>query len=181
MRRVLVPVFMAFCLLLTACGSAAKSRYEEFSQELAAKSEFGFTGDIRAEYQDKTAEFTIEYSRYEGGCTVTVVEPELIRGVTAHMADGKTQLEFSGVILDVGPLDEYGLTPMSALPTLVRAMQTGHLESIRSENGQTVVELKPEDHLTVTVWFEEETMTPVYAEIASEGRVAVYCDLRDWS
>ncbi len=181
MRRVFVPLLLGFCLLLSGCSNAAKSRYEQFSQELAAKSEFGFTGDVRAEYQDKTAEFTIEYSRYEGGCSVTVVEPELIRGVTAHMADGKTQLEFSGVILDVGPLDEYGLTPMSALPTLVRAMQSGHIESIRNENGQTVVELKPEDHLTVTVWFEEDTMTPTRAEIASGGRVAVYCDLRDWS
>ena len=60
-------------------------------------------------------------------------------------------------------------------------MQTGHLESIRSENDRTVVELKPDDHLTVTVWLEEDTMTPVHAEIASGGRVAVYCDLRDWS
>lgn len=181
MRREFVPLLLSFCLLLSACGSGAKSRYQQFSQELAGKTDLSFTADVRAEYQDKTAEFTIDYIRYEGGCTVTVVEPELIRGVSAHMADGKTQLEFSGVILDVGPLDEYGLTPMSALPALVRAMQTGHLESIRSENDRTVVELKPDDHLTVTVWLEEDTMTPVHAEIASGGRVAVYCDLRDWS
>jgi len=181
MRRVFVPLVLTLCLLLSGCGSAAKSRFEEFSQTLAEKTDFTFTADVRAEYQDKTAEFTIEYVRYEGGCTVTVVEPELIRGVTAHMADGKTQLEFSGVILDVGPLDEYGLTPMSSLPTLVRAMQSGHVESVRSEGGQTVVELKPEDHLTVTVWFDEASMCPVRAEIASDGRVAVYCDLRDWS
>lgn len=181
MRRVFVPLLLCLCLLLTGCQSEAKSRYEEFSRELSEKTDFGFTADVRAEYQDKTAEFTVEYIRYEGGCSVTVVEPELIRGVTAHMADGKTRLEFSGVILDVGPLDEHGLTPMSALPTLVRAMQSGHLESVRSEGGQLAAELKPEDHLTVTVWFEEESMTPLRAEIASGGRVAVYCDLKDWS
>ena len=182
MRKVYVPLLLAFCLLLTGCaGSGAKSRYEEFARELSGKEDFSFTGDIRAEYQDKTAEFTIEYIRDAEGCTVTVVEPELIRGVTARMAEGKTQLEFSGVILDVGPLDEYGLSPMTALPTLVRAMEEGHIESVRSEEGSLVFELQPEDWLTVTVWFDEDNMRPVHAEIASGGRVAVYCELRDWS
>ena len=36
------------------------------------------------------------------------------------------------------------------------------------------------DGMTVTVWLEEESMTPVYAELASGERVTVFCEIEDW-
>ena len=108
-----------------------------------------------------------------------MTEPEIIAGISARIAGGGTALEYDGMILDTGELDAYGLTPMSALPVLVSAMESGHLESFRKEDGLLVLELVPEEHLAVTVWFDEE-MRPLKAELVSEGRLRVACAIENW-
>lgn len=182
MKRLCLPVLLAFCLLLTGCGSkAAKKQFEKFSEELAGSAALSFTAQMRAEYEDKTVQFTLQYEKDETGCAVTVLAPELIAGVKARVAGGDTALEYDGMIIDTGTLDSYGLTPMSALPVLVQAMTAGHLDSYWQENGMTVMQLIPNDHLTATVWFEGGSLVPVRAELISEGRVTVSCDIESWT
>ena len=181
MKRLCLPLLLVFCLLLSSCGAgASRKQYEQFSQELSSQSSLSFTAQLRAEYEDKTAEFTLCYERDEDGQTVTVLAPELIAGVKAHIAAGNTALEYDGVRLDTGELDSYGLTHMSALPVLVDAMLNGHLDSRWQEDGKSVCQLISNDHLSVSVWFETESMTPVRAELASDGRVTVCCEISDW-
>lgn len=180
MKRLCLPLLM-ICLLFTACGnSAAKSGYDEFVRDLESRDGIGFTAKLRCEYTDKTAEFTVGYTEDENGCTVTVLEPELISGIKAHADSGETSLEFEGVILDTGELDSFGLTPMSAAPLLMDALRLGHLESYWREDGKKVFQLIPSDELTVTVWFEPASMTPMHAELMSGSRVMIYCDISSW-
>ena len=73
-----------------------------------------------------------------------------------------------------------GLTPVGALPYLVDALRGGYADCFWREGDSTVVRLIPEDSMTVTVWLEEESMTPVYAELASGERVTVFCEIEDW-
>ena len=180
MKRLCLPLLM-ICLLLTACGGgAAKSGYEEFAAGLADRADLGFTAKLRCEYEDKTVEFTVGYSEDENGCTVSVLEPKLIAGIKAHAAAGETKLEYDGVILDTGELDSFGLAPMSAAPLMMDALRNGHLESYWQEDGKKVFQLVPSDELTVTVWLEPATMTPMRAELSSEGHVVIYCDIIEW-
>ncbi len=183
MRRICLPLLLILCLLLSACGDSGQLRdaYKDFSQSLSGTDSLSFTASLRAEYEHKTARFTLSYAEEGESCTVTVVKPELIAGVSAHMERGGTELEYDGVMLDTGDLDEFGLSPMSSLPVLVTAMREGYLDSFWTEDGKSVYQLIPNDNLICTVWFEPSSMTPVRAELISGGRVTVYADIVDWS
>lgn len=181
MKQRFIPVLLTFCLLLSACGaSAVENRYKSFSQDLAGEDSLSFTGRLQAEYEDRSLSFTLLYEKTPAGCTVTVREPELLAGIRARLSGDASSLEYDGLVIDTGDLDAYGLSPLSALPTLVRALEGGHLESYREEDGLSVLQLILDDHLYAQVAFQPETMVPVRAELVSDGRVTVKCEIEDW-
>ena len=100
--------------------------------------------------------------------------------MSLHLGADGAQLRYEEIRLDTGPLDRYGLSPVSALPALTRALREGHLESSWTEGGLTVWELVADDALTVQVWLDE-ALVPQRAELLSEGRVSVYLDISDWA
>ena len=181
MKHALFPLLLVFCLLLTGCGGRAdEKRFSDFSEALSAKDTLGFTAELRAEYADRTLEFTLDYEKDAEGQTVSVRKPERIAGIRAHLSPGSETLEYEGLILDTGPLDPYGLTPMNALPKLVETLCAGQLESHWEESGAFVCHLILDDHLSASVWFEPQSMTPSYAELQSDDTVHLFCTIRDW-
>ena len=91
MKRTLIPLLLCLCLLLTGCGkSKAETAYESFAERLRQADALSFTALLRAEYERKTARFTLSYAEDETGGRVTVLAPELIQGVSAHVAPGGT-------------------------------------------------------------------------------------------
>lgn len=177
-RLVLIPLFL--CLLLSACGNPALARYESFSQELSQRETLSFIAQLTASYPDRTARFTLRYALEDGVQRVTVLAPERISGISARLEPGKTSLEYDGLILDVGDLDDYGLSPMSALPLLVDALRHGHADAFWTEDGKDAVELLIDDHTRAQVWFDPEGL-PCYAELVSDGLVTVSCHIKNWS
>ncbi len=181
MKR-LYPVILLCCLLLVGCGSEnVKENYQKFADELNARTDLSFTAEIRAEYEDKTAQFTLLYTEDAAGCTVEILSPGLVKGIKARLEADSTQLEYGSVMLDTGELDSYGLSPMSSMPALVKALREGHLDSCWTEDGKTVLQLIADDSLTATVWLESSSMTPMRAELISDGRVRVFCTITDWN
>lgn len=182
MKRLALLPLLICCLLLSACS---RSRSEEAVRDFAARlNETGtlsFTAGVRAEYAQKAARFTLRYEEDETGGRVTVLAPELIQGISAHVSPGSTTLEYDTVVLDTGSLDSLGLSPLSSLPVMVRAMRLGHIDSVWEEDGKRVAQFEPDDQLRCTVWFEQDTMRPLRAELMTDGRVTVYLELSDWS
>ena len=179
MKR-LCPLLLLLCLLLAGCGkNAAVERFEPFSEALRARSDLRFTAAVRAEYPDRTTRFTLVYADEEPGCSLTVAEPEEIRGVTVHLNGAESALGYDSIVLDTGPLDRYGLSPVTAVEKLVEALREGHLESAWEEDGCTVWELIADDALTVRVRMNPD-LIPEHAELISDGRVTVFCELFDW-
>lgn len=179
MKR-LCPLLLTLCLLLGGCGrNLAADRYETFSEELRAKDAIRMTAEVRADYPDRSVSFTLRCEQNGEGSSVSVLAPEEIRGVTVHLDGAASALGYDSIVIDTGPLDRYGLSPVGALPRLIDALREGHLESAWEEDGQTVWQLVPDDELTVQVWLDGD-LTPVYAELISEGRVVVCCDISEW-
>lgn len=181
MKRALVSLLLAGVVLLTGCGSGAEERrFTDFSERLSVGEVLSFTAELRAEYADRTLMFTLAYERDPDGQTVRVLKPERIAGIRAHLVPGSETLEYEGLILETGPLDPYGLTPMNALPKLVELLSTGHLDSLWKESGSLVCRLILDDHLSASVWFDPQSMTPTYSELQSDDTVHVFCTIHDW-
>lgn len=182
MRRFCLLPLLICCLTLTACSrSRSEEAVRDFAVRLNETETLSFTAGVRAEYAKKAARFTLRYEEDETGGRVTVLAPELIQGISAHVSPGSTTLEYDTVVLDTGSLDSLGLSPLSSLPAAVRAMRLGHIDSVWEEDGRSVAQFEPDDQLRCTVWFEKDAMRPVRAELMTDGRVTVYLEFRDWS
>ena len=181
MKKALLPMLFILALLLTGCGGrAGERRFADFSETLGARETLAFSAAVRAEYSDRTLSFSLAYEKNAEGETITVVEPGNIAGIRAHLKPGGSTIEFEGLILDAGPLDPYGLTPMNALPKLVEALSSGHLDSHGREGDEKLYRLILDDQLSVSVWFEPESMTPTHAELQSGEKVCIFCDITNW-
>lgn len=181
MKRLILPILLCV-LLLAACGkNRGESDYRTFAERLNRLGGLSFTAQVRAEYEHKTARFGLQYEEDQTGGRVTVLAPELIRGVSARVKPGSSTLEYDSVVLDTGSLDSFGLSPLSSLPAMLRAMRLGHVDSVWEEDGKTVVTLEPDDDLRCSVWFSKPDMRPLRAELITDGRVTVYVEISDWT
>ena len=182
MKRFLLPVLLCITLFLPSCGkNRGEGDYRAFAERLNKLGALSFTAQVRAEYEHKTARFTLAYEEDSEGGRITVIAPELIRGVSAHVRPGSATLEYDSVVLDTGSLDSFGLSPLSSLPAMLRAMRDGSVDSIWEEDGKRVVQLIPDDGLRCSVWFDKADMRPLRAELITDGRVTVYVELSDWT
>lgn len=180
MKRICTVLALCAALLLPGCGrNDIEPRWERFSAALNTAKSFGFTADIRAEYNDKSLEFTLEFEQTGSDGTVTVIAPEELHGIKAVTRDGGQNLEYYGFVIDTGTLDG-GLTPVGALPALAETMLAGYADCFWREDNSAVVRLIASDDLTVTLWLDESDFVPLHAELESGGRVTVFCDIRDW-
>ena len=50
-----------------------------------------------------------------------------------------------------------------------------------NSSRKTVLQLVPDDDLKCTVWFDKSDMTPLRAELITDGRVTVVLELHDWA
>ena len=180
MKKALIVLLALPALLLGGCANKNEARFRAFSEELRARSELALTAEVRAEYDDRSCRFTLRCTEDEDGCTVEVIEPELIRGVKAHMSADGTKLLYDSVSVDTGDDGGTGLSPMGALPLLTRSLRDGALDSAWKEDGNCAVRLVPEDGIGVTVLFDEE-MRPVHAEIDRRGKTVLFLDVTEFA
>ena len=182
MKRLCLLLAMLSCLLLTGCGSGQREKqFEEFSADIRQRGALSFIAAVRAEYDDHTAKFTLSFEGDGDSCSVTVVEPEIISGITMRFEGGKAALDCNSISIDTGFLDENGLTPVNALPLIVRAMGSGHLDACSKDGEMTVWHIIPADGITASLWVDSSTLIPARAELVSGGRVRVFCDFTHWN
>lgn len=180
MKKTILPLLLCVCLALGGCANKNEARFREFSEALRARSDLEVTAEVRAEYDGQSCSFTLRCAEDgTGGCVVEVLEPELIRGVRARMSAGGTKLVYEDVAVDTGESDA-SLSPMGALPLLLRALRDGALDSAWTENGSCAVSLRPDDGVELTVLFDGE-MKPTYAEVAQNGKGVLFIKILESS
>ena len=177
MKRI-IPMLLVIAVLLCGCSPGAEESFVKFISQTAGAETLSFTAEVRAEFAYKTLSFTLGFDRDSDGAVIEVIKPALLAGVRARIRDGETVLEYEGAMLDVGELTD-GMSPLSAVPMLYRAMTDGHIELAWEEDGLLAARLIPEDNIAVTLLITPE-LVPVRAEISDSERTLVFIEINDW-
>jgi len=185
MKKLTALALMISLMLLQGCSSQNlwETKLEEKRLELSEAETVTFTADAVANLGTKEFSCKMDCLADDSGVTVQVIEPEIIAGVTAHISNDCT-ISYEGVQLYVGDLTASGITPVTAISTVVRAILGGFTQEIWKEQyGETelVVMLFYEDEDTdVKIWFQAENLAPVHAEIICGSAVVFSCDVTDY-
>lgn len=195
MRRSSVICVLMISLLLSGCRTAEgtagpqeqalliRSRYLE-NNGCAAKL------NVTADYGQRVYTYTVDVTVTGEETVLTVTQPQELAGVTARMIGKQSRLEYDGAILETGPLDGEGLTPLSAAPALLECARSGFIDSCTVEPlGETsalrVLCRDPEGPAgqgrETTLWLDEQTGALLRGEIAVDGYRVILCEFLQFS
>ncbi len=177
-----IPLMMSL-LLLAGCAGGGEGSEEDVGLELRRNflAMTGCTGrmSVTADYEARTFDCVLDVV-YDsvGGATVTVVEPELVAGVSAHLAPEGTTLTYDTVSLEVGPVTDEGLSPMETPVTLYRAVTAGYLAAW--DGDETAVRLtyrdgtsSPGSGLETAVTFDRASLHPTEFSLSWDGKQVI--------
>lgn len=174
MRKALLfaPMLM---LLLTACGGEEKDLAADIQQQYAAVEAADMEADITCHYDDEVRAYTLLCTYTPEESTITVLAPANLAGISATVADGEVALSYDDISLDAGTYSAAAVSPVAALPNLMRAAASGGLVE---QSEETVGErqclrlsyaLPDEDGTAYATWFDRETLLPLRSEISVDG------------
>lgn len=193
MRKFPVCVLM-IPLLLTGCGGAG-SRAEETALEIRGTclSASACTGsaEITADYGQRVYRYQMDFQAGQEETVLTLTGPDTVAGVVARLPnEGESLLEYDGAVLETGPLNEDGLTPVSAIPAVLNAAREGYLETCTLEEREGREELRmlirdPEQPLgqglESSLWFDTQTQSLLRAELCQDGFCVIQCQFSQFT
>ena len=142
---------------------------------------------LSADFQDQISEYKVKYIHdKQKNDSIEIIEPEEVSDVKISVQQGKTEVVFDGARLETGNLNDRGLTPLNTIPRLIHQWSNGIVTESCLENrdGLDVILVVHEDereNLEYRTWFNASDYTPVYSEIYSEGKAAIYCEYEMFS
>ncbi len=180
-RNILISALMMTCVLLAGCGGRTQQEhFEDIRGPIAQAETVSFTATVTANFPQRVEEFTLHCLHQGEDWTMTVLSPDLISGVTAHMTGTGSDVVYDGVMLSTGDLTNCGILPINAAALGMETLSDGYLSSTWTENGGLAVKLIRDDTVTVTVWFDENDR-PAAMELAENGAVKVTCTIENFT
>ena len=121
-----------FLLPLTACRTKeTASRAETVQERYAALTSYTAAAAVELADEEENVRYTLRFDADAEETKVTVLAPELLAGVTAHLAADTLKLEYDGLVLDAGGTPG-GVSAVTCVPLALRAAGEGWLTE-RSE------------------------------------------------
>lgn len=185
MRKLLLCVPMI--LLLAGCSPAKVSQAEELALGLRGEYLEMTAGSahlaVTADYGQRVYDYEMDAALEGEELTLTLTAPETVAGMTAHLSQGEGQLEYDGVWVETGTLDEDGLTPLGAFPAMLEAIRGGYITACSLEEEETLLRLdcgdptaSPGKGREVTLWLDVSTRNLVRGEIRVDGYRVIVCE-----
>lgn len=179
MRKALLLVPMTALLLLCACGGREgedpfQALQERFQSVTFVQTEAALT----CNYQEEVRTYELMCSYTPERSRVEVKAPETVAGVAAEWDAGALTLSYDDMMLDAGPYSDTDMSPMWAVPALLKAMAEGYPLETGEEDLEDTECLRvtyetgrgEENLLYHTVWLTREG-TPLRGEISGEDGV----------
>ena len=179
-KALLFALMMTLCLSLAGCGgeTAEKQETEELQMKFQNLSAATVEAELTCHYGDEVRTYTLRCSYTPEESTVEVLAPEDLAGISATLTGGALTLQYDGILLDAGTYSGTEISPMWAVPSMLRAMGQGYpLETGREALGETeclrvTFEMTSSDggKQYTAVWFDENGI-PLQGEITLEETV----------
>lgn len=189
MVRKSMPIYaLMIVLALSACGGAREDDPQR--QALALRTDYlaadGCTAKltVQADYGQRVYTYGVDVTVTGGESVLRVDSPLELAGITARVIDGQSQLEYDGAVLETGPLDPEGLTPLGAVPMLLECARSGFMDSCtveRSGEDDTLrvhyrdPELPAGQGREIMLWFDRATHGLVQGEVSVDGYRVILC------
>ena len=149
--------------------------------EYLAMEGFSARAELTADYGHRVYPYTLEVAGSGEEITLTVLQPELISGITARIREGDALLEYDDLVVETGPLTEQGLSPMSAVPAMLEQLREGYLMawtmeadgSLRITCGEP--DSTPDTGTLYDLWLDGESHALLRGEISVDGRRCIQC------
>lgn len=192
MKKRLCALMMTLVLPLAACGGAGGGNEAENALSAVRGQYLEMTGcsghaDLTADYGRRVYTYGVDFTwQREGETLLTITAPEMVAGTTAHIAAGETALEYDGVMLETGPLNEEGLSPVDVLPALLAYAREGFAAECSLEEAEQARRLRilcrdperePGTGTEAELWFDPETGALLRGEVSQEGRTVIQCEI----
>lgn len=185
--RKLCCVPMIALLFLTGCsGRANISEGEklalEIRSEFLAASSCTAKAEVTADYGQRVYQYSLDITASEEETVLVLTQPDTVAGITARIMKETGWLEYDGLSVETGPLNDEGLTPVSAVPTLLEAARSGYMTScmLEEESGLLRVdcgdpEKVPGQGMEMTLWFDRNSHELLRGEIMNDGIRVINC------
>ncbi len=194
MKKRLCAPMIALVLLLAACGGGGGNEAEEALAGIRGQylemSACSGHADFTADYGQRVYTYGVDFTwRREGETLLTLTAPENVAGTTAHISAGETVLEYDGVMVETGPLNLAGLSPIDAIPALLAYAREGFMAECTLEEGESPTlhlicrdpETQPGEGTEGELWFSPETGALLRGEISEEGFTVIQCEISNFA
>ena len=169
-------IAILLCALMLLCGCSGKNQQIDRAMELRSKllaKSVSFDAQVTADYGDKTYTFTMNcVADTQGNLTFTVIEPELISGITGTVPATGGKLKFDDVALGFDLMADDQFSPVSAPWILMKTLRSGYLTSCNQEGDSLRISIDDsyaDDALHLDIWLNGED-APAQADVFWEGR-----------
>ena len=191
MRKCLICVLMT-TLLLAGCGRAGGNEGEELA--LTIRGEYLAMGGcsaraaVTADYGQRVYRYELAVSVTEEETVLTLTAPETVAGLSARLDGEESLLEFDGLSVETGPMNEDGLTPVAAVPALLEAARTGYITACALEEDGTLLRVDcgdpegtPGSGAETALWFDAATHALTKGEISVDGFRVILCEFSQFT
>ena len=181
--------------IFTACGGGEGNEAEETLSKIRGQylelTACSGHADLTADYGQRVYTYGVDFTwQKEGETLLTLTAPELVAGTTARIHAGETALEYDGVMLETGPLNPEGLSPIDALPALLTYAREGFaaecvLEGTEGEAKKLHVicrdpEVQPGEGTEADLWFDPGAGALLRGELSQDGYTVIQCELSNF-
>lgn len=189
-RLGLFPLMMSL-LLLTACGGGeGRVNGEELAlqlqKEFSAMTACSGRVSMEADYGERVFACVLDvtYDQVTGG-VLTMVEPEIAKGVSARISPDGASLSYEGFSLETGDVTGDGLSPVEAVPRLYQAVSRDFVAGASVTDGVLSVtyrdgEQTPGTGLEAVVTFDVESHAPLTGELFWDGTRVIFAQMADF-
>ncbi|MEG2000538.1 MAG: hypothetical protein RR053_03985 [Evtepia sp.] len=147
--------------------------------------------DMIADYGDRVYRYSVDADwEKEGELSLVLTEPSLLKGVTARVAAGESQLMFDGIQLETGSIAADGLSPLDSFPVCLRYIREGYIETCNKESlgARETLRIFCKDPQKAVgegregiLWFDAETHALLRGEILNHGDTVIQCEFLDFT